>query len=56
MPIKEKSRIMATRIYSSRCFGVYGRGNFDLSLEELSELLHIAMSGADDEERSKRSN
>ena len=40
---KEQSLIIASRILRSK-FGVYGHGNFDIGIEELSELLFLAIN------------
>lgn len=46
----EMAELIALNIYSSRLFGVYGKGNFDLSLDEFKDLLTISM----DEEAENR--
>lgn len=43
--------VVADRILTGS-FGVYGKGNFDLNVEELAEVLKIAM-GADNRESAK---
>ena len=40
---KEESLIIASRILKSK-FGVYGYGNFDIGIEEFSELLFLAIN------------
>ena len=39
----EMAELIALNIYSSGLFGVYGKGNFDLSLGEFKDLLIISM-------------
>ena len=40
---KEQSLIIASRILRNK-FGVYGYGNFDIGIEEFSELLFLAIN------------
>lgn len=40
---KEQSLIIASRILRNK-FGVYGYGNFDIGIEDLSELLFLAIN------------
>ena len=40
---KERSLIIASRILRNK-FGVYGYGNFDIGIEEFSELLFLAIN------------
>ncbi len=39
----EMAELIALNIYSGGLFGVYGKGNFDLSLDEFKDLLTISM-------------
>jgi len=52
MTSREKSELMALRIYGSNLFGVYGSGNFDLSLDQFTELLYISMQGNEEDNPS----
>lgn len=49
MSFKDKAELMALRIYGSGLFGTYGKGNFDLTMDELAELLLIVMQGNEEE-------
>lgn len=49
MDNKKMAEKMATKIYKSGLFGVYGNGNFDLTANEFAELLLISMGDNNDE-------